>query len=65
MTYAEWMRAVDRKVTATVGMSVADLPDFMSRDSFDAGDTPKQGAQLAIDTACDAFGFEPGEFQVK
>lgn len=47
-SYDEWMEAVDRRVAARAGMSVHDLPDWLSRDAYDGGDTPDEGALLAL-----------------
>lgn len=49
MTYDEWMEAVDLCVRKWADLSVHDLPDFLSRDSFDRGDSPEEGAMIAIE----------------
>jgi hypothetical protein len=51
MTYDEWMREVDAEVQGIAMVSVHDLPDFLSRDSFDMGDTPAEGARIALEGA--------------
>lgn len=51
MTYDEWMREVDVEVQRVSGVGVHDLPDFLSRDSFDCGDTPAEGAEIALEGA--------------
>lgn len=51
MRYEEWMRHVNRIVQRETGMSVDDLPDWLSRDAFDIGLTPKEGAMECISNA--------------
>lgn len=50
-SYDAWMDAVDTEVQGIAGVSVHDLPDFLSRDAFDAGDTPAEGARIALEGA--------------
>jgi hypothetical protein len=38
------MREVDRIVQSITGVSVHDLPDFMSRDMYETGSAPADGA---------------------
>ena len=55
-TYDEWMKAVDRILLNTIGITTSDLPDFMSYDSWNDGSSPWEGAQEALDN--DDMGFE-------
>lgn len=56
-TYEQWMVEVDSAVGAMAfGLSVYDLPDFLSRDMFDDGATPEEAAQEALEGA--DFPFE-------
>lgn len=49
--YDAWIRKVDQCVYAIAGVSVHDLPDWPSRDAFDCGDTPREGARHALGDA--------------
>lgn len=44
MTFEEWLRAVDRIVSGICGIGQADGSDWCSRDAYDGGETPAQGA---------------------
>lgn len=48
MTYREWMRKLDNIINSQVGISIYDLPDFCSRDLFDSGCSPEEGAEEAL-----------------
>lgn len=50
-TFAEWMREVDRAVSAKAGLSVYDLPDMCFSDWYADGFSPKQAATKAIKSA--------------
>ena len=54
-TYEEWMKDVDKAVYMFAGLSVHDLPDWTSRDAYDIGDSPEEGARQAL---CNAGFFE-------
>ena len=43
-TFAQWMDAVDRVLESRIGFSSGDLEDWMWRDSFEAGDSPRDAA---------------------
>lgn len=49
--FRDWMGAVDRAVSARVGLSAADLPDCPYRDWFDDGVTPQTAARRAVKRA--------------
>ena len=50
MVYNEWMKAVDIEVQRiTGGISVHDLADFLSRDLYDSGASPYEGAMAALE----------------
>lgn len=53
MRYDEWIRHVDRAVQKRVGVSLDELPDWLSRDAFDEGLTPKE----AVDVCLEQTGF--------
>lgn len=44
MTYDDWMSAVDVDIFQLCGATQDMLPDWLSRDAFDSGMTPRQGA---------------------
>ena len=54
MSFTEWLNEVDLQTMKRVGCSVHDLPDFSSRDMFDAGIDPDEAAEEALREA----GFE-------
>jgi len=49
MTYEQWMQAVNVIVTAECGLSVDCLPDWLSRDAYDDGLSPKEGAEICLE----------------
>lgn len=49
MTYEEWMREVDRIVIRTCGLDMDFLPDWLSRDAYEDGCTPAQGAEMCLE----------------
>lgn len=51
MTYEQWMQAVDVIVENTCGLPMDFLPDWLSRDAYDDGATPEQGAELCLEEA--------------
>ena len=42
------MRKLDNIIDSQVGISIHDLPDFCSRDLFDSGCSPEEGAEEAL-----------------
>ena len=48
-TYEEWLTAVDVVMLANHAVSLDDLPDWLSRDAFDAGLTPLEGADACLE----------------
>lgn len=51
MSFAEWMKAVDRACAARVGLSIHDLPDVCFRDLFDSGCDPSEAVDEALEAA--------------
>lgn len=45
MDFETWMEAVDRELENLCGFSSNDLPDFLYRDAFNDGATPKAIAE--------------------
>lgn len=42
--FALWLALVDKRLASLVGISHSDLADFNSRDLYEAGVSPKEGA---------------------
>ncbi len=38
--FADWLEELDKIILSRVGMGLFDLPDMLTRDSYDTGDTP-------------------------
>lgn len=55
-TYTDWMKRVDRVLIHKVGLTSADLEDWASRDCYDSGMTPAEGAQVALESS-DLYGM--------
>lgn len=51
MTYEEWKDAVDVELFRLCGMAQEDLPDWLSRDAYDEGLTPVEGAYQCLTDA--------------
>ena len=49
MTYEEWMAAVDVIVTKTCGLDMGFLPDWLSRDAYEDGLSPEEGAEICLE----------------
>jgi hypothetical protein len=49
MTYEEWLRAVDAELDTRFGLCMDLLPDWLSRDAYDGGMTPVQGAAQCVE----------------
>jgi hypothetical protein len=51
-TYEEWSKEVDRILEKrTGGLDQSMLPDWLSRDSYECGMTPEEGAALCLHSA--------------
>ena len=50
-SFEAWMARVDGALVRKVGVSSSDLPDCCYRDMYDAGCTPEDAADEAIDNA--------------
>lgn len=48
MRYEEWMVQVDRVVQKATGIRMDELPDWLSRDAFEIGLTPAEGAEECL-----------------
>ena len=51
MTYEQWMKAVDHIVIRQCGIPMEFLPDWLSRDAYDDGCTPQEGAETCLQEA--------------
>lgn len=47
--FAYWLYLVDMRAVRTVGVCASDLSDWMSRDSYDAGDSPRTAFHAALE----------------
>ena len=52
-TFEEWMRLVDQSIQRKVGLDSNDLPDYATRDAYDAGEAPGMVAAAIIRAAMD------------
>jgi hypothetical protein len=51
MTYAEWINSVDLVVdkrTGGIGIGLDALPDWLSRDAYENGMSPEEGADECL-----------------
>jgi hypothetical protein len=48
ITYEDWMREIDKILKRKVGVGQDDLVDWPSRDAYDDGLTPVQGASRCL-----------------
>jgi hypothetical protein len=51
MTYTEWMAAVDAVLEKRIGLVQLDLPDWLSRDAYEAGMQPEDAADECMTSA--------------
>lgn len=51
LSYNAWMKLVDKRVQQMCGLSLDELPDWLSRDAFEDGLTPNEGADLCLESA--------------
>lgn len=58
MTYEQWMVEVDRLLEKRCGLGQMMLPDWLSRDAFESGMTPAEGADECLLSA----GWEDDEY---
>ncbi len=51
-TYEQWMKQVDEiLIKRTGGLDQMMLPDWLSRDSYECGMTPEEGADACLESA--------------
>lgn len=48
ISYEEWMEAVDAELESIIGVNQAELPDWLSRDAYEAELTPAQAADECL-----------------
>jgi hypothetical protein len=51
MTYEQWKTAVSALVEDTCGVPMEWLPDWLSRDAYDDGATPQEGAKQCLENS--------------
>jgi hypothetical protein len=63
LTYEEWMRKVDVIVAAKCGLPMDCLPDWLSRDNFEDGVSPEEGAEICLEQVgfYEYEGLEPSD----
>ena len=49
MTYEQWVAKVDQVLASRIGLSMDDLPDWLSRDAFEDGLSPEEGADICLE----------------
>lgn len=49
MTYQEWMKSVDAIVERACGLPADMLPDWLSRDAYEDGLSPEEGAEICLE----------------
>jgi len=46
--FEAWMKKVDRQISKLIGIGAYDLPDYLYRDDFDFGYSPKECAEMVV-----------------
>ena len=49
MTYEQWVAKVNQVLASRIGLSMDDLPDWLSRDAFEDGLSPEEGADICLE----------------
>ena len=49
MTYEAWVAKIDAILYSKVGLSMADLPDWLSYDNWSDGVSPEEGAEICLE----------------
>lgn len=49
MTYEQWVAKVNQVLANRIGLSMDDLPDWLSRDAFEDGLSPEEGADICLE----------------
>jgi hypothetical protein len=50
MTYEAWMRAIDSLLKKEIGLVQDDLPDWLSKDAYNSGLSPREGMSELLST---------------
>jgi hypothetical protein len=53
MTYESWMRAIDAILLQDIGLVQEDLPDWLSKDAYNAGLSPREGVSELLSSLFD------------
>jgi len=48
LSFERWLELVDIEVEKILGVGLAELSDFPSRDTYDSGASPAEGARAAL-----------------
>lgn len=51
MTFEHWKAEVDWHLTKMCGLDQMSLPDWLARDAYDDGMTPREGALECLESA--------------
>lgn len=51
LLYKQWLEQVDRELEKICGLDQGSLPDWLARDAFDDGLTPKEAAIECLESA--------------
>jgi hypothetical protein len=54
MSYRDWLAAVNAALDDRLGLAADDVPGVAWRDLYDAGFTPSEAAQAALEHLADA-----------
>lgn len=49
LTYEQWMKEVDKILLSKITLTTSDMPDFPSRDKYDDGVSPQEGAESCLE----------------
>jgi len=50
MEFKEWMKAMNRHISAKICLDAGDMPDLCFRDMFEDEMTPKEAAEHSLET---------------
>jgi hypothetical protein len=49
LTYSEWMKRANKRVSDKIGLSLDDLPDGLSNDAWSEGEEPEDYADNKLE----------------
>jgi hypothetical protein len=56
MTYDAWMKAIDALLIKEICISQEDLPDWLSKDAYNSGLSPREGMSELLSSLFDYVG---------